>query len=828
MRESTNIQGKGLLSAYTVLDLTDVKGQLCGKILADLGAMVIKLEPPAGDPARDIGPFVDDRPGPDRGLLWLALNTGKKSVTIDLETTNGQMLFRRLAKDADILLESFAPGYLDRLGMGYKSLSRQNPKLIMTAITPFGQTGPYAGYAGPDLICMAMGGHMNLCGDPEKRPLRISVPQAYAHASVQAALGTLFALWHRHYTGKGQFVDVSAQEAIIWEGFHNQSLWYMNRVNIRREGAWRRFGASLMRTLFPCKNGYVVVYILGGRIGAKGQRALVRWMDSEGMADDFLRQFDWDAFGTDNFKTEVARELEERLLAFFKTKTKGELFERAMQDKFLLAPVYTTQDIIESKHLKLRKFWTEVYHPKLDRTILYPGAPYKSSRPHYAVRGPAPALDQDSETILSRVSDATAGNPNSINDIGVTKKAIKQGMVFDGLKILDFSWTGVGPAATRFFADYGAQVVHVESRSRLDVLRLSPPFKDGISDPDRSGYFANYNTNKYGVTLDLKNPKGLEVAKKLVLWSDVVVESFSPGVITRLGLGYEDLRTIKPGIIMASTSQLGQNGPLSSFAGYGTQAAGLSGFWSITGYDDGEPTGLYGAYCDFVAHSYLAIAILMAIEEKRRSGLGQYIDQSQVESSIHFLAPALLDAFVNGRISRPTGNRDPDAAPHNAYRCKGEDQWCTIAIFSEKQWQALKAIMGYPPWTEDERFATLPARKLNENELDRLMDNWTRKYEANKLMIMLQEKGVPAGVVARAEDLHKDPQLAHRGHFIIVNHKVIGSYPCDAPAFRLSAAGLKVSKPSPCLGEHNKSVVTEILGCSEGEYARLKDEGAFG
>ena len=818
---------KSLLSAYTVLDLSDEKGQVCGKIFADLGATVFKIEPPGGDVVRNIGPFVDNEANTQKSLLWMAMNLGKKSITLDLEESDDQAVFRRLSRKADIILESFAPGFLDSLELGYKALSRENPRLIMTAISPFGQTGPFRSYEGPDLVCMAMGGHMNLCGDPEKRPLRISVPQAYCHASVQAALGTLFALWNRHQTGKGQFVDVSIQEAILWEGFHNQSLWYMNAINIKREGSWRRFGTFRIRSLFPCRDGHVVVYILGGRIGAEGQKALVRWMDSEGMADKFLNNFDWNTFGTDNLDPKLARQIEERLLSFFKTKSKDELFKRAMNDGFLLAPVNSTRDIVESNHLQYRNFWTDIYQPELDRTILFPGAPYKSTLPHYAVRGPATSVGQDNKSFFFANSKQFHVEPTRINGVK-TKDTVKEGNIFDGLKILEFTWAGVGPSAVRFFGDYGAEVIHVESRSRLDVLRLSPPFRDEIPGDDRSAYFANYNTNKYGITLDLKNNEGLEIARQLVAWSDIVVESFSPGVMSKLGLSYEHLRSVKPDIIMASTSQLGQDGPLSQFKGYGTQAAGLSGFWSVTGYSELEPTGLYSAYCDFVAHNYLAIAILMALEEKRQTGRGQYIDQSQVESSLQFLAPALLDYVVNGKIAHPLGNRNLNAVPHNAYRCKGEDHWCAIAIFTDKQWFAFKTVMGNPMWAEEERFATLHGRKENETELDGLIDAWTSNYDTKDLMVMLQKNGVPAGVVACAEDLHKDPQLAHRDHFMIVNHKIIGAYPCEAPAFRLSSAKFQVSKSSPCLGEHNKFIITKILGYSKEDYDKLRNTGALG
>jgi len=816
-----------LLSEFTVLDVTDEKGQLCGKILSDLGARVIKVEPPDGDPTRRIGPFVNDEPDPERSLFWLAMNTGKRSVILDLKTRDGQTRFRELAGGADLVIESFAPGYMESLGLGYEALSRENPHLIMTAISPFGQTGPYRQYAGTDLICMALAGEMNLCGSPDDRPLRISVPQAYFHASLEAAVGSLFAFRHRLRTGMGQFVDVSAQEAVVWEGFNNQSFWYTNRVNLKREGDWRGYGkGQRVRVVFPCKDGHVIVSLTGGRLGAKSQQALVRWIDDEGMADDYLRNFDWFTFGSENRDEKISKQLEIRIAPFYKTKTKNELFERALRDRFLLGPIYTTGDILQSTLFKERNAWKHIHHTEMGRTVPYPAVPYISSIPNYAVRAPAPRPGQDSEDILGRELGRPDTYPSSSRGKGTDNARTEKGLIFEGLKILDLSWVIAGPAAVRYFADYGAQVVRVESRNQLDILRTIAPFKDKVPGVDQSSYFASYNTNKYGITLDLKNPQGMDLAKKLVAWADVVVENFAPGVIEKLGLGYEVLSAIKPDIIMASTSQLGKTGP--PFRGFGTQGAALAGIWSITGYPEGGPTGLYGAYCDFIANRYLMIAILMALEEKRQTGRGQFIDQAQVECSLQFLAPALLDFALNGRVARPQGNRDPHAAPHNAYRSKGEDRWCAIAVFTENQWITLKRIMGEPAWTKEERFSTLAVRKVNEDELDRLMDDWTSKYQAHDLMTKLQEAGVPAGVVSRAEDLHNDPQLAHRGHFIVVDHPVLESYSSNSPAFRLSEARPRDPIPSPCQGEHNEYVAKEILNLSHRQWSDLLAAGAFG
>ncbi len=413
------METEAVLSPYKVLDLTDEKGLFCGKLLADLGAEVIKVEKPGGDSARNKGPFYHDIPDPEKSLFWFALNTGKKSITLDIESTDGKELFKRLVTTADFVLESFPPGYMKELGLDYSTLSEINPKIIMTSISPFGQTGPFSDFKGADIVCSAMGGQMYISGEPDDTPIQIGVPQAYLHAGADAAIGSLFALWHRERTGQGQLVDVSVQEAVTWEGFHNQSVWDLNKRNIRREGIRRQFGPSLMRVLFPCKDGHVAVYVIGGRVGGKGQKAFVEWMDSEGMADDFLRNFDWDGFDAATFSEELAIKLEEPFERFYLTKTKQELFDEAVKRRFLLAPVYSTKDLMEMEHLKARDFWVEVEHPELGTTITYPGAAYKSSVPNYQIRGCAPLIGEHNQEIYGKGLGIPSAELEQLGELGV-------------------------------------------------------------------------------------------------------------------------------------------------------------------------------------------------------------------------------------------------------------------------------------------------------------------------------------------------------------------------------------------------------------------------
>lgn len=392
--------------------------------------------------------------------------------------------------------------------------------------------------------------------------------------------------------------------------------------------------------------------------------------------------------------------------------------------------------------------------------------------------------------------------------------------VFEGVKIVDFTWIGVGPVTIKYFSDHGATVAHIESNTRPDGLRIGGPFRDQIPGIDRSGFFANFNSSKYGVSLNLNLPKGIEVAKRFVQWADVVAESFTPRAMAKWGLGYQDLVKIKPDIIMYSTCQQGQTGPYREYPGYGGQGAALAGFAYVTGWPDREPASPYGAYTDFINPRLGATAIAAALDYRRRTGKGMHIDLSQIEGGIQFLAPVMLDYTANGRIMERMGNRSPWAAPHGAFRCQGEDRWLAIAVETDAQWEALGRVVG-EEWAKDRRFATLLGRLEHVDELERLVEAWTQDKDAYELMKEFQAAGVPAGVVQKTSDLFEDPQLAQRRHFWYLEHKEIGLHAYDAHSFRLSKTPEELRMPGPCLGEHNEYVYKEILGMSDEEVADL-------
>ena len=399
--------------------------------------------------------------------------------------------------------------------------------------------------------------------------------------------------------------------------------------------------------------------------------------------------------------------------------------------------------------------------------------------------------------------------------------------VFEDLKVADFSTSVVGPCAARLLADYGATVVKVESQTHVDALRITPPYMNGKAGVNRSGFFNPQNAGKYSLSLNLSIPKALEIAKRLVQWADVVIETFRPGVMKAWGLDYDELVKIKPDLIMVSSTMLGQFGPHRDCRGFGQHGAALGGWGTTLGYRDDEAVAPFSAYTDYIGARFVAIAIMGALEYLRRTGRGQYIDHSQVEGSIDFLTPLVLDYQANRRLPERVENRDPYAAPHGAYRCKGEDRWCAIAVSTDEEWRKFCRVISDPPWTGDSRFTTQTERKRNEDELDRFVENWTVNHTPEEVVEMMQKGGVPAGVVANAKDLAEDSQLRHRRHYEVLEHTEIGPESYENFAFRLSKTPGGPRTAAPCLGEHNAYVCSKILGLSDEEFVQLLTEGVL-
>ena len=400
--------------------------------------------------------------------------------------------------------------------------------------------------------------------------------------------------------------------------------------------------------------------------------------------------------------------------------------------------------------------------------------------------------------------------------------------VFSGLKVASFCWAVVGPLTMKYLADYGATVVRVETSKRPCIMRISAPYKDGQPGLDRSGYFNHFSANILSLSLSMDNPRALEVARRLVAESDVVMENFTPGVMEKWGLGYEELQKVKPDIIMLRQSGFGAWGPYAHLPAFGMILAAMAGLPDFIGWPDGGPLPLgISPYTDCISPRFATAALIAALDYRNKTGKGQMLDLSQLETALYFIMHALLDYAVNGREPPRIGNSCPDAAPHGVYPCQGDDRWCTIAVSSDEQWVKLCKVIGKSEYIDDPRFNTLPNRKKREDEINELISGWTVNFTPEEVMEQMQSAGVPAGVVKNAADIYDDPQLRQRNLFWPLQHPDMGLFTHLGQSFELSKTPAQAYMPSPRLGEHTEYVCTKILGMTDEEFVELAGAGVF-
>ena len=815
-----------MLSPYTVIDLTDDRGELASMVLGDLGASVIKVEPPEGSSSRRAGPFLNDASELERSLRYFAFNRNKRGVTLDLSVAEGREALIALARKADFVIESARPGEMDELGLGFDRIRQANPRIVYVALTPYGQDGPHAKLVASDLTLAAMSGQMSVQGDPGRPPVRISVPQVWLHTSVEAVVGALTAHARMLATDEAQFVDVSAQTAMVWTMLYARVAHAIQGFDFNRSGSAIQLADLEMPVVHECADGYIVVSLIGSTLAK-----MVHWMAADGIVpEDWIEGEDWLIYERKLIQKEPTRyhlnEVVDAVRRFLKSRTKSELLELGLREEVTLAPVSSLEDLSRFRQLEARGYWLNAPLPN-GTTVAVPGLPARLTETPMKVRLWAPTLGQHNQEVLgtmlspseNKIAEATGQRKS-----GIVKSAT---LPFQGIKIADISWVWTGPTTTKYLADHGATVVRVESLSRPDIVRFLGPFKDREPGPNRTHAYNDFNTSKLGLTLNLKTPEGVEIAKRLIAWVDVYIESFTPGTVARLGIGYETARELNPSIIMVSTCLMGQTGPAAAFAGYGFHAAAVAGFYEVTGWPDRSPDGPWTAYTDSIAPRILAATVMAALDHRRRTGQGQLIDAGQMEMSLQFLAPEIIDFNLSGRSVTRKGNRSDTAAPHGAYPCAGEDQWCAIAVESDEQWTGLRQAMRDPDWARDTRFDSAAGRLGHQDEIDRHVSAWTSDYPPQEVMRLLQLQAVPAGVVQRSSDLMKDPQLIHRRFFRELGHPEVGPVPYTGHMFNIRGYDSGPRFGPPALGQHNEQILKEILGLTDDEISEAVIAGAL-
>lgn len=801
-----------MLENYVVLDLTDERGEIGPMLLGDLGADVIRIETIHGSAARHCEPFMENAAKDMKSLQFIAFNRNKRSIVLDPTTAKDKTDLEELIRRADFIFVSAPRAEHGQFSISFEETCSINPRIIYVNISPFGHDGPYADFTGNDLVIAAMAGPVSLQGIPERAPVRISVPQVWRHAGVEAAAGAMAALHRMHKMGEAQFVDLSAQCAMTWTMLNAMDAHAIQGYDFERSGSFMSNMTNPVELVHPTSDGYIVALP-----GSKVILGCMSRMIEEGVIDESYRHINWIEYDQNirdpNAKPINLKQGTEICQQFFAQHTKQELYQFGLKQGITLTPVNTLDELLALQHLQVRDYWLSLRLPD-GQTVRGAGLWCKASSSPLSVRYPAPELGQHSAEIRQWLRQS----PTPKNYPPMQEPTT---LPFAEIKVADFSWVGVGPISAKYLADHGASVVRVESASRPDVLRGGVPFA-GEPDLNHSQFFGNFNTSKKSLALDMKSAEAIDIARKLITESDVMIESFAPGAIGRMGLGYEEVRKLNPEIIMISTCLMGQTGPAAQLAGYGYHAAALAGFYEVTGWPDKHPSGPWVAYTDTIAPRFISILLAAALDYRRRTGRGCFIDVAQIETSLHFLAPELLDLQVNHESASRLGNRSHNAAPQGCYPCAGDDQWCAIAVDNDRQWQALCREIDYHPGTA----VSLPDRLKNHDEIDVVISQWTQLHSAPEVMQKLQQAGVPAGMVQRSSDLLVDRQYQHRDFYRYQNHEAMGNIPYAGHQYKIAGYDNGPRAPAPMLGEHSFEVLTE-LGMTDEEIAMAYATGVI-
>jgi crotonobetainyl-CoA:carnitine CoA-transferase CaiB-like acyl-CoA transferase len=794
------------LKGYRALDLTGLSGQLCGRMLADLGMEVIKIEPPGGDPVRNLAPFITSGDGKLLSTTFAHLNAGKASKVLDLDKDADRVEFRKLVAASDVVLESFQPGEMDAKRLGYGDLATLNPGIVMASITPFGQTGPKKNFACNDLVALAQSGFLYISGDPSLPPCKPPEMQAYYFASLFAAAGVLAALYRRERTGQGDHVDSSMQETLATQE-HIIRLWANDKQILKRAGS--QHGSVAPAKIFPCRDGFVYLYV-----------TRQHWKLFLSVWKNHPPVFDAPEWLNNVYRRAHADELNPAIELFLSQYTTAEITELMQSKGIPCVPVNTPLGFANDEHVQSRGFMTPVEHAGFGK-VKQAAMPFviDGTRPPVGSVPPLDSWDAASHT-------SAVGPLSSLpRDGGDVRGGGSGNGPLAGMRIVSFDHVLAGPYGTTILAELGADVIKVESsKGGMDPFRF---FGTG-EDPNLSPRFLEFNRNKRSFTVNLKHPKGQGVLHDLVAKADAVLDNYSVDVVERIGLGYRDLCAVKPDIINLRMPGLGTTGPKRHFSTVGvniTSFTGLTYLWNHPGNTD-PPIGSQTVFPDYVSGVLCAIIIISGVLCRDRQKKGAFIDLAQSEATAFMIGANLMEAAVSGKDPEPAGNASPWAAPHDCYPCAGEDRWCVIAAENDEQWRALGKILE-DGIDQDARFKTAENRIKHRTELNRIIAAWTHDQDAFVVMDRLQKLGVPAGVVQTGEDLTQDPQLNDRGFIVAVENPRLGRV--VLPNFPLHFTNAKLTRRwnFPVLGRDTETVLRDVVGYSEEVITAHKRDGVL-
>ncbi len=785
------------LSGFRVIDMADVKGELAGRLLADLGADVIRVEPPGGGASRRMPPFV---PGSDTSLYFAFRNFNKRGVTIDTITSEGRGRLRELLAGADVWIESTKPGTLAPFGLDPREVSAEFAHLLVLSITDFGQEGPYARFEATDEVVQAMSGHLAASGIPEKPPLLIPGAFAYDAAGVVGALAVLIGLVAKQRTGRGQHLDFSVLEAAI-----QLNTWQMANMQPTLDAGLDppivRSGTTVVYPLFETADGFITMVILSPRQWF----AMWEWMGRpEAFADEMWSQTLTRLMNGDVLNPVIAEH--------FAPMTMEEAAAEAQRRGVVVTPMLKPSDILVNEHYVSRSTFVPV---EVDPGMSAATASgfLEINRRRQGFRFGAPSVGEHDAEVAAEVV--------GIEPHGPVPTAGEPTQPLAGIRVLDFGHGGVGVEGGRMLAEYGADVIKIETRTYPDFMRL-------VTGTEMTPSFASSSRTKRSFGVNSKIPEGLAVLKELVRTADVVIENNSTGTMDAMGVGYETLKELNPGVCMASSQLMGSTGTYAGWIGYGPTIQTVGGIKYLWNFTDGDPPpGSNAIHPDHLAGRMCALGALAGLVSRRHRGEGAHAEISQAEALVNTLGDLFMAESLSPGSVQPVGNDSDQGAPWGVFRCAGDQQWSVVCVRDDTDWVALKQAMGNPAWAEDAAYDTAAGRRAAREAVNDGVAGWTDRLSPLEVQDACQSVGVPGAAMLTALDHLTDPHLTERGFPLHVFQPGAGNLVLEGPCFYGSEMPTPPVHAAPLLGEHTRQICIQELGMDPAEVDRLIEMGAL-
>ncbi len=787
----------GALEDLRVVELgSNVSAPYCARLFADLGAEVIKVEGPGGDPSRAQGPFAGSSPDPEESGIFHYLNAGKRGAVAHLDDPEQLEFFHGLLAGSDVLVENSEPGEYTRWGLDAASLLARHPHLVVVSLSPYGRTGPWADRRGTDLTAQGAASLPLALGMPDRQPLRIPFEQADYQAALHAFAAALCALYARRSSGRGQGVDVSVAQVMAY------CVGGMHLVGAKGGAKWGQRSTSMKGAMYPtgffaCKDGFVCI----------ASQTPKQWEAFLALMDNPKWSKDGQAGNAVYLGLVDSKPADKHFKTWLMEYTRAELIEMAMAENIVMGVAQNVDEVLASEQYAFRELFSELQIGGRSAKLPKPGYQLKRTPAVLGTRGPA--LDADGNVLRAELPE-----PIHLTQGDAPARAL------EGVRVLDFGWNWAGPMAGQLLADMGAEVIRIETSKRQDLMR----FLDYTS-----WFFCHNNRSKLSATFNVSSADGQRLVQRLARKADLVVDNFAAGVMEKNGLAYDDLSKENPEIIVVSMSMAGQEGPLRGMRGFASIATGYAGMELMVGYPEiGTSTGLLPfGLGDTTMAIQAVIGALAALHHRRRTGEGQFVDVSQMDSAVATLGEPLLAHQLAGDAIGPQGNGHTRFFPHGIFAAEGEERWLTLTARTQEEWSALCGVIGRGAWAGDATLASGEQRRKRAEEIDAAITAWSSGLERDAAVDRLVAAGVPASALLDLEERNQHPHFVERG--LCYQHEFEGFDACRiyATPWLLSETPAEVIRKTPTLGENNDYVFKQLVELGDDEIESLKEKGVL-